>query len=128
MNIMFQPQFEPMIVCGRKPHTIRPTRKIPLKVGQTLSLRVWTGKPYRSPQREFLSATVKSVDPILIEMVDIVVDGRPLSPGEQQALAFDDGFSDADCLRNWFLKTHGLPFEGELIHWKPYVPRPTLPT
>ena len=118
MNIMFQPQFEPLILSGRKPHTIRPTRKVPLKVGQSLSLRVWTGKPYRSKQREFMRATVEKVLPIVINPVAMLVDGRMLSAGEELALAFDDGFSDADALRSWFLKNHGLPFTGELIHWR----------
>jgi uncharacterized protein YqfB (UPF0267 family) len=124
MNLMFQPQFEPLIVSGRKPHTIRPKRKIPLKVGQTLSLRVWTGKPYRSPQREFLRATVEKVVPVHLSLLnDMTVDGVKLTIREQNDLAYHDGFPNADALYLWFLATHGLPFEGELIHWKPHGPQ-----
>lgn len=118
MNLMFQPQFEPLIVSGRKPHTIRPKRKIPLKVGQPLSLRVWTGKPYRSPQREFHTANVQKVHPVTIDREDIIVAGEAMSPEAQDAFAWHDGFENAAALRDWFLKTHGLPFTGELIHWR----------
>ena len=118
MNLMFQPQFEPLILSGRKPHTIRPKRKIPLKVGQPLSLRVWTGKPYRSPQREFMKAVVEKVWPASIHMSHIIVNSIILGTDSEKDFAWSDGFADADCLRNWFLKTHGLPFEGEVIYWR----------
>lgn len=118
MNLMFQPQFEPLIVSGRKYHTIRPKRKIPLRVGQPLSLRVWTGKPYRSPQRQFHETDVKKVVAVEIGMDAILVAGVELSLEAQNSLAYHDGFADVECLRNWFLATHGLPFAGELIYWK----------
>ena len=118
MTLMFQPQFEPLILSGRKPHTIRPKRKISLKVGQPLSLRVWTGLPYRSPQREFHSANVQKVCAIRIDSVDIVIDGTILPPLLQDEMAWHDGFADAAALRDWFTRNHGLPFEGELIYWR----------
>lgn len=115
MNIMFQPQFEPMILSGRKPHTIRPTRKRPLKVGTLLSLRVWTGKPYRSKQREFAKATVEGVDRIRITRKTIRRNGSRLNNYEMGELAWKDGFRSLEDLQFWFENTHGLPFTGELI-------------
>jgi protein gp37 len=34
------------------------------------------------------------------------------------ALAVADGFSCWEEMRDWFLATHGLPFTGQLIHWR----------
>lgn len=118
MNLMFQPQFEPLIVSGRKYHTIRPKRKVPLRPGQPLSLRVWTGKPYRSPQREFHAANVQKVVPIRIESNRVILDGKELTVPEIKELAWHDGFADAFSARDWFQNTHGLPFEGEIIYWR----------
>jgi hypothetical protein len=119
MNLMFQPQFEPLIVSGRKYHTIRPPRKIPLRVGQPLSLRVWTGKPYRSPQRRFHETDVKKIAAIVIdEAGTIKMDGVPLTNAEAASLAWHDGFENQEALRTWFFATHGLPFTGEIIYWK----------
>lgn len=119
MNLMFQPQFEPLIVSGRKPHTIRPKRKIPLRVGQTLSLRVWTGKPYRSPQREFLRASVEDVKPIVIGRERIVLNGVQLTRPQSDNLAMHDGFASFKEMRRWFDKNHGeTAFIGEIIFWK----------
>ena len=120
MNLMFQPVFELLILSGRKVHTIRPTRKIPLRVGQPLSLRVWTGKPYRSPQREFMRAQVEKVETIRVDFHNCMyVRGVALSLVEQNRLAWHDGFETAADMLCWFINNHGLPFTGELIYWKP---------
>lgn len=119
MNLMFQPQFEPMIVSGRKVHTIRPKRKVPLRPGQPLSLRVWTSKPYRSPQREFHASTVKKVSPIVVTHLTALLDGVQLVGEEREGLAYHDGFESWQKMADWFASTHGLPFTGELIYWKP---------
>lgn len=118
MNLMFQPQFEPMIVSGRKVHTIRPKRKVPLRPGQPLSLRVWTGKPYRSPQREFLSAKVWRVGVIGISVDGIALNGSLLAYDQAYQIAYHDGFESVKELRRWFMDNHELPFEGEIIYWK----------
>lgn len=119
MNLMFQPQFEPMIVSGRKVHTIRPKRKVPLRPGQPLSLRVWTGIPYRSPQREFMRALVKKVETIVIDFHNCMhVGGVALTLVEQNRLAWQDGFETYADLLCWFINNHQLPFRGEIIYWK----------
>ena len=119
MNIMCQAQFEPMILSGRKPHTVRRKRKKPLRIGQPLSLRVWTGKPYRSKQREFHYSTVKKVVPFHLDYSDVmIVDGVHLSILAQNDFAWHDGFENADEMRKWFLKTHAFPFDGEVIYWR----------
>ena len=29
-----------------------------------------------------------------------------------------DGFADWQAMKEWFRRVHGLPFEGELVHWR----------
>lgn len=129
---MCKPNFEPPIVAGIKIHTIRPPAKRPILPGMELSLRVWTGKAYRSPQREILRTVVTEVEGIRIHR-----DGVEFSPGtlrvfwccesnrkrrpRLEQLARNDGFQSWEEMRAWFENEHGLaePFEGSLISWKP---------
>lgn len=50
MNVLlFQGRFEALIVGGQKVHTIRPHRRDGrprARVGESLSLRVWSGLPF----------------------------------------------------------------------------------
>ena len=105
--LMFQPQFHQAVERGQKRQTIRPPRKRPVKVGDTLSLRTWSGAPYRSPQRELLRATCTAVDRITID-ADFADDAE----------AMRDGFADAAEMRSWFARVHGIPFSGDRIAWE----------
>lgn len=104
--LMFQPQFHDAVGSGQKMQTIRPPRKRPVKVGDTLSLRAWIGAPYRSQQRELRVATCTAVDRITID-----------AQFSDDAEARRDGFSDAAEMRDWFARVHGLPFTGDRIAW-----------
>lgn len=121
---MFQPQFEEAIVSLRKPHTVR---KRPLRMpepGDRLSCRVWTGLPYRSPQREFFRGRITKVEDFVLMHL-----GKRMRVGlqwqtaaEAQAFARADGFEDYEAMLRWFDRTHDLaraPFEGIVIHWVP---------
>jgi len=119
MNVLlFQGRFEALIVSGQKVHTIRPHRRDGrprARVGEALSLRVWSGLPYRSPQREFARVVVTQVGECIIgthaAMVDsVIMDSEPF--------AHADGFVSWEELACWFRATHGLPFRGELIRWR----------
>jgi len=103
---MFQPRFHDAVASGNKQQTIRPPRKRAIRVGEPLSLRAWTGKPYRSKQRELRRAQCIEVRPLVID--------REFS---DERMASADGFADADDMKNWFAATHGLPFTGILIRW-----------
>lgn len=139
MNVlMIQPRFEDAVVSGRKPHSIRPPRsdgRPRARVGEPLSIRVWTGKPYRSQQREVARAVVTSVHEIEISDEAIWIwNWRSKSPfrvslpdggcrtlldyAESSRFARRDGFADAGELKDWFAATHGLPFTGALIRWR----------
>lgn len=114
--IMFQPQFVPQIEAGTKRSTIRPRARC--KPGDELSLRQWTGKPYRSKQREIMCRPrCKAVNDIRINNGTVSVNGMVLHGKEESELARCDGFADFVAMRDWFEKTHGLPFSGELIEW-----------
>lgn len=121
-TLMFKDRFAELVIDGRKRQTIRPTRKRPIKVGDKLSLRKWSGAAYRTPQVKLLDVTCHAVVTIRIdtERYDdavMIVDGRRISLSEQIMVAMNDGFSCLNDMRQWFRETHGLPFEGVMIQW-----------
>jgi hypothetical protein len=109
------------VVLPRRPeklHTIR--RSARMKKGTKLSLRVWTGLPYRSPQRMFVETECTGVQKIHIWQDSfggryVVVDDRDeiLSDGMVERLALNDGFENVDQFFSWF----GFEFTGYIIHW-----------
>lgn len=104
--IMFQPQFHDAVQSGAKTQTIRPPRKRPIRVGDPLSLRAWTGAPYRSKQRILEFGICSAVDQITI--------GDDFS---DDADALRDGFESAREMRDWIAEAYGLPFVGVRISW-----------
>lgn len=110
---MFQDRFAENVENGTKRQTIRKTARC--KVGDTLSLRRWSGKAYRSKQKVLATATCTAVLPVCVSYFDLWVDGKrePF-----QHVAVTDGFRDYEEMRDWFQKVHGLPFRGELIRWE----------
>jgi hypothetical protein len=109
---MFQDRFAALVAKGTKRQTIRKTARC--KVGDTLSLRRWSGKPYRSKQAVLREAVVERVRDVEINHYDVFVDNERF-PG--QHLAALDGFKDFEEMRDWFSTVHGLPFRGQLIQW-----------
>jgi hypothetical protein len=63
---MFKPRFARLVETGEKLQTIRPMPKRLPEIGDHLSLREWTGKPYRSKQRTLCEAIVIHVARITI--------------------------------------------------------------
>ena len=133
---LFQRRFARLVRQGTKRTTIRPRRKNPTRVGDALSLRAWSGKPYRSKQVTLLDGIVCAevhgieilrrsdwVSPTYYESRVICrVDGNEvksdlLREGEWDRLAQADGFKHAGDMLDWFIKEHGLPFSGDLIRW-----------
>jgi hypothetical protein len=112
---MFKPQFAPLVESGVKCQTVRPTPVRMPKPGDAISLRAWTGLPYRSKQRVLREATVCRVAYVDITEVCVAVNSTP-EPCEEFARA--DGFKDFSAMVEWFRAAHGLPFEGILIQWR----------
>lgn len=116
--LMFQPRFAALVRSGAKRTTIRPFRKIPIKVGDDLSLREWTDKPYRSKQITIRTAICRDIPIILIFRSGMVaIDGWAMTTSQSRHIARRDGFDSTQQMVNWFQETHGLPFSGVLIKW-----------
>lgn len=113
---MVKTRFVPMVLSGRKRHTVRPTPKRMPEAGDMIDLREWTGKPYRSKQRRVLLAPIEIVRPIDITETSIAILSFP-EPCEDFAMA--DGFESFSEMLEWFLETHDLPFSGIVIYWTP---------
>lgn len=105
--LLFQPKFHRAVEAGEKCQTIRPLRKRPILRGDQLSLRAWTGKPYRSKQRELRTAICQHIKHIIID--------ENFADDEE---ARRDGFCNAEEMRIWFQRVHGLPFSGVKITWQ----------
>lgn len=105
--ILFQDKFAELVRTRAKKQTIR--LKARCKPGDALSLRRWTGKPYRSKQETLLNCVCTRVQEIRI------YEGPATETSEMLARA--DGFSSHAEMLAWFRKNHGLPFEGQQIEW-----------
>ena len=114
---MFQKRFAGLVESGKKRQTVRKTPKRMPRKGDELSLREWTGQPYRSKQRELKAAQVLEIEEIEIFGDSIQVGGRRLTAGQREEFAKADGFDDFADFVMWFRNTHGLPFEGIALFW-----------
>jgi hypothetical protein len=112
---MFKPQFAELVERGEKLQTVRPTPKRMPEPGDRISLRSWTGKPYRSKQRVLREAVITKTLPITISALGCTLCGLALH--DEEAFARADGFANRLEMLQWFETTHGLPFEGVLICW-----------
>lgn len=122
--ILFQNRFADLVRTRKKQQTIRKKRLLPITVGDPLVLRMWSGLPRRSRQITLLTAVCRSVQPIYIssrvytpDHYGVRLDGEFLPRRRAEALARADGFESVEDMCEWFIKTHGLPFEGVLITW-----------
>ena len=114
----FKPQFAELVKSGKKRQTIRPTPKRMPKTGDVESWRMWTGRPYNSPQHELVQVRLLSVEPIFIAKDGILLGENPgtvLEVWDEDRLAKKDGFKNFTEMAAWFKNEHGLPFEGILI-------------
>ncbi len=124
--ITFQPRFAALVAARTKGHTIRGPRKRAIRVGDRLSLRQWTGLPYRSPQRLLFDTYCTRIADIVIGYRHdgaadaISIDGVRLDTAGRARLSRDDGFACTTDLLAWFESTYGLPFTGVLICWNPH--------
>lgn len=120
MNVFtFQNRFEAPILALVKDATIRALRKDGrprAKDGETISLRVWTGEPYRSKQREFAQRVVKFTFPVRVSRLGIE---RPDLGCKlvRSRMAKSLGFANWSEAREWYQRAHGLPFDGVLVHF-----------
>ena len=114
---MFREQWIEPILHGQKVQTVRPPRKIPIVVGDALSLRIRTGLPYASKQKTLIDTHCTSVRDVEIDPGGIVVDGKRLRAEAEERFAARDGFRDVLQMLAFFKNMHGLPFKGVAISW-----------
>lgn len=118
----FKAQFADLVANFKKNQTIRPVRKRPTVAGDTLYL--YTGLRGKGGARLLRETECTKVTPIAIlstpAMVSVCLDNRFLSIEEITNLARADGFADATAFFQFFAKTYGDLFEGELIEWFPF--------
>lgn len=109
--------FAEKILNGEKKHTIRAGRR--WLAGMLFSPRVWSGKPYRSPQ------TAIAPDKVVTHVWDIdiypthevYINGAffcSYGSMEFERLAKNDGLMPRDFV-SWF--NNSLPFSGQIICW-----------
>jgi hypothetical protein len=117
----FQKQFSADVEMGKKRQTIRAKRKTRPKPGQIAYL--YTGARTKSC-RKLGEAEIVEVSPILIGSKGLIINyGEDIGecienkPQDLDCFAREDGFKDWSEMRDWSAKTHGLPFEGDLIKW-----------
>jgi hypothetical protein len=119
--IMFKQRFAELVKRHKKEQTVRPTPKRMPKAGCTLSLREWTGAPYRSKQRVLREAVLTWVSPVTMDFSDIpkvVLSGRQLDQDSVEAFARLDGFNTSLDMKEWFLENHKCNrFEGVVYYW-----------
>lgn len=116
--ILFQERFASLVEAGTKRQTIRKAARC--KVGDVLSLRRWSGKPYRSKQVIIKQTVCTGISMVIIEERNLIFPYHPdsvKSYKEMNDFARSDGFSDYGEMADWFMETHGLPFVGEVIQW-----------
>lgn len=125
----FKAEFADDVEEGRKRRSIRSPRKdgrVPKK-GEPAHL--FTGMRTKKC-RKLRLATVTRVRPVEIDHTGVKLEGRALFAGDAPAYqgapdpeAYDgdfaraDGFDSFSDMADWFAKTHGLPFKGNLIEW-----------
>lgn len=114
----FQSRFVPMIMSGRKTHTIRARRVHVDKPGNMLHLYCGLRQPGATLLMRVLCTAVEEIE-IRITPGNgrvVKINGIPLDRTESDALAKRDGFKDfRDMMAFWDGR---LPFTGQIIHWK----------
>lgn len=108
--ILFKERFRDPILSGVKTSTIR--KKARCRAGDTLSLRCWTGKPYRSKQMTFATRICAGVMPVVIEEGHMVMNGIPVNKAMREALALTDGFERFRDMEDFLKRPTDSPLLG----------------
>ncbi|WP_461209956.1 ASCH domain-containing protein [Desulfocurvus sp. DL9XJH121] len=121
----FQKQFAGKVESGDKRQTIRADgKRRHARPGERVQL--YTGMMTKACRKLVNPDPIcTSVEPVRIAysgptgQPHVTVSGHPLTRPEIRALARDDGFENVTSMYAWLEKTHGLPFRGVLIKWRP---------
>lgn len=108
--------FVDKVESGAKPTTIRAMRKQLPKVGDLA--HCFTGMRTKKCRR-LMVAPIVEVKLITITEHRIKLGNKWLDAVEQEAVRSWDGFSTLPEMRDYFARTHGLPFKGFWTKWNP---------
>ena len=111
----FSPQFADAVESGEKTQTIRPPRKVRIKIGDTLYL--YSGMRVEPKATPLGEVVCRATADVIISEKQIVFASRILCPSGEEVLARDDGFDSLEDFRAFFRDHYGLPFHGVLIVW-----------
>lgn len=113
----FKAQFADAVASGAKCQTIRAVR-----TGKSRHVRVGEKIQLYTGMRTKACRKLIEPDPVCVAVwrirIDAAVPWDIVPDGSLDAFARADGFKDWSELRDWFDRTHGLPFEGVLIRWR----------
>lgn len=110
--------FVPKILDGTKLHTIRKNEKKHFVARDLVSLRHWTGRPYRSKQQEFATERIVSIEPVRIvygsDGISAFVDGHRIDAAD---LVVNDGLNAPDFISWFFPDGRFGNFHGDILHF-----------
>lgn len=99
------------ILQGKKIHSIREGNRW----SEDWFIHFATGVRTKN-YKQFHTATVKSVQDIVINNGHVIVEGIELNQHTIGLLAANDGFDSVEDFWNWFTE----PVTGQIIHWTGY--------
>jgi len=114
---MFKPQFAALVKSGAKRQTVRPVPARMPKAGDILDARMWSGRPYGSPQEKLVEGLIYRVGQLYVCESGLELDGVWLDIASGNRFARADGFESEAEMVCWFREQHGLPFSGIVIFW-----------
>jgi hypothetical protein len=94
-----------------------------------VSLRCWTGAPYRTPQVEFAQASIAGIQEVILnaQTGSLKVAGTGADPARCEVLASEDGFESFAAMVAWFQGNHGEGvFTGVRLRLQGVVPVPRV--
>ena len=116
-SLNFKKQFIGKIASGEKTQTIRAPRVRPIKVGDPLYL--YAGMRTHACTKIMEAVCTYTTKVVIYTDLLVSVGGIILDEKRTSELARADGFSSVKEFLEFFQIAHGLPFEGDLIQWKP---------
>ena len=118
--ISFRKEFADAVESGKKRQKIRAPRRDgrpTATIGARLYL--YTGMRTKVCRKLGEAICTRTAQFIINPNRQFIIDGTPILSGRaEDKFAQADGFKDAFEMTEWFLKVHGLPFEGSLIEWR----------
>ena len=110
----FQECFSYLVEAGAKRQTIRAKRTARPRPGQWAYC--FTG--LRTARCRRLGAwQIVAVADVRIDEAGVLIEGAALRADDLDAFAIADGFIHWGEMLEWFRRSHGLPFRGDLIMW-----------